>query len=78
MFGFGGAWKLLIILVISLLLLSVVGAIIFIVAKVGADNARLAPSNDERIRCLECAEWKMLEAVKCRFCGARIDHSETP
>ena len=74
MFGFFmGGWELLIFLLMGLMLLCVVGAIIFVVVKVGAGKAHSVSSDDERIRCPECAEWIMAEAVKCRFCGAKLD-----
>ena len=72
MFAIGG-WELLIIFVIGIIMLSILGAVVFVVMKSSNRGSTSASSNDERIRCPECAERIMAEAVKCRFCGARLD-----
>ena len=70
MFGFMGAIELILI---ALMLLAIVGAIVFVVARAGSGKSHSVSSDDERIRCPECAEWIMAEAMKCRFCGIRFD-----
>ena len=69
-FGFApGLMELIIIgLVFCLILVPVVLVVLY---------ARRASSGRQgetgRVRCPQCAEWIMPEAIKCRFCGAAID-----
>ena len=69
-----GAGELLILGMLALCFVVAPIALIFYAVKRGS---RTTPGSEAgRVRCPECAEWILPEAIKCRFCGARLDRPQ--
>jgi len=73
-FGGPGIMEILIVgLIFCLFVLLPVVAVVYLVIRATRGGASQRPAQAGRVRCPECAEWIMPEAVKCRFCGTRLD-----
>jgi hypothetical protein len=73
-FGAPGPFEILILAFILCVLAAPVVIVLYLVRRGSRGGAE--PSTAGRIRCPQCAEWIMPEAVKCRYCGARFDRPQ--
>ncbi|MBT4864376.1 MAG: hypothetical protein HON53_04535 [Planctomycetaceae bacterium] len=79
LFAFGFAPGPIELLIIGLLCAAFVGvpAVILVVVLVNRKQGAGGSSHYGRIRCPECSESIVAEAIKCRFCGANLRDDAT-
>jgi ribosomal protein S27E len=76
-FGFApGPFELLIVFLVSLAFFGV-PVVILVVFLVNRKRGAGGSNRYGRIRCPECGESIVAEAIKCRFCGAILGNDET-
>lgn len=62
----------MIIIGLICLMTFVLPVVILIVVLTTGKRSSSTKVGGERVQCPQCAEWIMLQALKCRFCGADL------